>query len=137
MRECLRRSRPRLAAERSRLFPERPRDRGPTLHAWRFDVALKDELLRLVDRLKEEDATELLEYLRGLVAGQELLSQDQLDQVRAGEEEIAGGDYTESGGFCHESGARGCAPCPNAAQSSGVGITSRSPSCVGHSNREL
>ena len=56
-------------------------------------MTTKEELHSLVDRLADEDATEALDYLRWLQSPGDTLSEEELTQVRNGEEELACGEY--------------------------------------------
>jgi hypothetical protein len=56
-------------------------------------VTTKDELHDLIDQLDEEAASELLEHARWLAADEdELLTDEELARVEAGEAEIARGE---------------------------------------------
>ena len=56
-------------------------------------MSAKEELQRLVDELNDIDAAEVLAHVQRLLSDRETLSDDALDQVRRGEEQIARGDY--------------------------------------------
>lgn len=56
-------------------------------------MTVRDELHRLVDLLTDEDAAEALEYMRWLSAEEDALSQEEIERLPAGEEEIAQGNY--------------------------------------------
>ncbi len=57
-------------------------------------MSVKQDLHRLVDELGEADAREALDYLRWLKQETESLTEEELARVRAGEAEIARGEYT-------------------------------------------
>jgi hypothetical protein len=56
-------------------------------------MTAKEELHKLVDELDEIDAAEVLAHVRWLLSDGEALSNEALEQVRHGEEEIARGEY--------------------------------------------
>ncbi|HZR97472.1 MAG TPA: hypothetical protein VFE37_02125 [Chloroflexota bacterium] len=56
-------------------------------------MGVKEELHALVDTLDDEDAGEALDYLRWLASDSETLSEEDMEEVRRGEEEIARGEY--------------------------------------------
>jgi hypothetical protein len=60
-------------------------------------MTAKEELRQFVDGLDEESAREALDYLRWLKADVELLSSENIASVKAGEEQIARGEYVTLG----------------------------------------
>jgi hypothetical protein len=56
-------------------------------------MTVKEELHRLIDGLAEVEASEALEYVRWLASPGESLSQEKLAAARAGEAQIARGEY--------------------------------------------
>jgi hypothetical protein len=56
-------------------------------------MTVKEELHQLVDRLEDDDASDALDYLRSLAAGEETLSPDEWVAVQAGEAQLARGEY--------------------------------------------
>ncbi len=56
-------------------------------------VDTRAELHRLVDQLDDINAEILLEYLRDLLSGEEVVTEEELEEIRRGEEQIARGEY--------------------------------------------
>ena len=56
-------------------------------------MSVKDDLHDLIDQLTDADAAEALQYLRWLAAEDETLTEEELEAVRVGQEEIARGEY--------------------------------------------
>ena len=56
-------------------------------------MSVKEELHQLIEQLGEADADEALAYLRWLTAPNETLSDEEVARVRAGEDQIARGEY--------------------------------------------
>ena len=56
-------------------------------------MTAKEELHKLVDGLDDIDAAEMLAQMRWLLSDGDALSDETLDEVRRGEDEIAGGGY--------------------------------------------
>ncbi len=56
-------------------------------------MTVKDELHLMVDQMDETDAEEVLDYLRWLASESDTLSEEELDQARQGQEQIARGEY--------------------------------------------
>jgi|GraSoiStandDraft_51_1057287.scaffolds.fasta_scaffold352779_2 hypothetical protein len=55
-------------------------------------MATKEELLRIVDTLSDEDAAELLDYAHWLQQDNETLSPQEAARVQRGEEQLARGE---------------------------------------------
>lgn len=59
-----------------------------------IDVAkVKEELHRLIDQLPAWEATDALEHVRYLLSDEDSLTDEEMAEVRLGEEEIARGEY--------------------------------------------
>lgn len=56
-------------------------------------MSIKHELHRLVDLLEEDDEESALDYLRWLLADEDLLTDDERAAVGLGEAELARGEY--------------------------------------------
>ena len=56
-------------------------------------MSARDELHKLIDELDDIDAEEVLAHLQRLLSDGDTLSDEALEQIRRGEEEIARGEY--------------------------------------------
>ena len=56
-------------------------------------MTVKDELHQLVDLLPDTEAAAALDYVRWLLADEDTLTEEEMELVRRGQEEIARGDY--------------------------------------------
>jgi hypothetical protein len=55
--------------------------------------SVKDEIHSLVDQLTEDDAADVLDYLRWLIIDVETLTDEQLARVQGGQAQFARGEY--------------------------------------------
>lgn len=56
-------------------------------------MTVKDELHLMVDQLDETEAEEALAYLRWLASESDTLTEEELEQARQGQKQIARGEY--------------------------------------------
>ncbi len=56
-------------------------------------MTVKEKIHRLVDRLADEQASDLLDYAEWLAAESDSLTPEELDAMAEGERELASGEY--------------------------------------------
>ena len=56
-------------------------------------MTVKEELRALVETMPDEHAAEVLDYARWLAADTDTLTEEEMEEVRAGEAELARGEY--------------------------------------------
>jgi hypothetical protein len=56
-------------------------------------MSIHQEIHALIDQLGAEEAEETLDYIRWLLAGDDTLTEAELELVKAGEAQIARGEY--------------------------------------------